>query len=50
MPEYMDINGVLLQRYEWAGGMSMRHKEVSKNQAARKKEVKNGLAKIVVFD
>jgi len=49
MPEYMEINGVLLQRYEWAGGMSMRHKEVSKSQAARKKEVKNGLAKIVIF-
>jgi hypothetical protein len=49
MPEYMDINGVLLERYEWAGGMSMRHKQVSKSQAARKKEVEKGLAKIVIF-
>lgn len=49
MPEYMEINGVLLERYEWAGGMNMKHKEVSRSQAARKKEVKKGSAKIVIF-
>ena len=49
MPEYMEINGVLLDRHEWAGGLTMKHKEVSKAQAARKREVKKKLAKIVIF-
>ena len=47
MNKYVDHKGVLLERHEWFGGLSMKHKEVSKAQAARKREVKEGLAKIV---
>jgi hypothetical protein len=45
----MEINGVLLDRHEWAGGLTMKHKEVSKAQTSRKREVKKGFAKIVKF-
>lgn len=47
MKEYVEIKGVLLNRYEWNGGLGMVHKEVSSAQAARKREVKKGFAKLV---
>ena len=47
MNEYVDHNGLLLDRYEWSGGLGKNHKEVTKNQAARKREVKKGFAKLV---
>lgn len=47
MNQYVEHKGVLLNRYEWNGGMGMGHKEVSSAQAARKREVKKGFAKLV---
>lgn len=49
MLEYMEIKGVLLDRHEWAGGLTMKHKEVAKAQASRRREVKKDYAKIVIF-
>ena len=44
--EYIDPNGtvILLDNYEWARGLGITDKEVKKAQAARKREVKKGLA------
>lgn len=50
MQEYIEHKGILLTWYEWHGGLSMKHKEVSRSQAARKCEVKKGFAKIVEGD
>lgn len=48
--EYMEINGLLLDKFEWAGGYGKSHKFVTSAQKARKREVKKGYAKIVIFD
>lgn len=50
MQEYIEHNGILLNQYEWSGGLSMAHKEVKNNQKARRREVKKGFAKIVKGD
>lgn len=50
MLEYAEHKGVLLDRYEWAGGLGMGHKSVAKAQVARRREVKRGGAIIVDFD
>ena len=44
--EYIDPTGkvIYLDQYEWSSGMGLAHKEVKKAQAARKREVKKGLA------
>lgn len=44
--EYIDPTGkvIYLDQYEWSSGMGLSHKEVKKAQAARKREVKKGLA------
>lgn len=44
--EYIDSEGrvIYLDQYEWSSGMGLSHKEVKKAQAARKREVKKGLA------
>lgn len=47
MQEYYDHRGLLLNKYEWAGGLGKSHKEVTKAQASRRKEVKNGSARII---
>lgn len=47
MQEYWSYKGLLLNKYEWAGGLGKNHKEVTKNQAARRREVKSGFAEIV---
>jgi len=47
MIEYYEYQGLLLNSYEWAGGLGKGHKEVTKNQAARRKQVKSGEAIIV---
>lgn len=49
MNEYIEINGVLLDRFEWAGGYDLKDKSVAKAQASRRREVKKGYAKIVIF-
>jgi len=50
MNEYIDYKGLLLNRYEWAGGLGKNHKEVTKAQSSRRREVKLGEAKIVDGD
>lgn len=50
MPEYIDYKGLLLNQYEWSGGLGKNHKEVTKAQSARRREVKRGDAKIVDGD
>ena len=50
MIEYVDHKGLLLNRSEWSGGLGKGHKEVTKDQAARRREVKKGFAKIVQGD
>jgi hypothetical protein len=47
MNEYIDYMGLLLTRYEWFGGLGKSHKEVTKEQPARRREIKRGSAKIV---
>ncbi len=47
MNEYIDYNGLLLNQYEWAGGLGKNHKEVTKEQSSRRREVKKGFAKTV---
>lgn len=48
MQEYWDYKGALLNRYEWAGGLSPHNnKETKKEQPARRREVKKGFARIV---
>ena len=47
MIEYYEFQGLLLNQYEWAGGLGKGHKEVNKNQSARRKQVKSGEAIIV---
>ena len=50
MQEYIEHKGILLNQYEWAGGLGMSHKEVKNSQASRRREVKKGFAKIVKGD
>ena len=45
--EYFDYKGLLLNKYEWAGGLNKNHKEVTKEQSSRRREVKKGHAKII---
>lgn len=47
MNEYYDHRGLLLNKYEWAGGLGKNHKEVTKDQSARRREVKRGAARII---
>ena len=47
MQEYIEYQGTLFHPYEWHGGFRATHKEVKKSQAARRREVKKGFAKIV---
>ncbi len=47
MNEYYDHRGLLLNKYEWSGGLGKNHKEVTKDQSARRREVKRGSAKII---
>ena len=47
MIEYIDHKGLLLNQYEWSGGLGKNHKEVTKDQAARRREVKKGFATII---
>ena len=47
MQEYWSYKGLLLNRYEWAGGLGKNHKEVTKEQSSRRREVKKGYAKLV---
>lgn len=49
MQEYTEIKGVLLDRFEWAGGYGLNDKSVTKAQSSRRREVKKGYAKIVNF-
>lgn len=48
--EYTNYKGVLLDRYEWNIGMSIRDPSVGKEQSKRRKEIKEGFAKEVKFD
>ena len=50
MQEYTEHKGVILDRYEWNGGLSMEHKSVAKSQSSRRREIKKGHAKLVKFD
>ena len=50
MQEYIEHKGVILDRYEWNGGLGMTHKSVAKSQTARRREIKRGSAKLVKFD
>lgn len=50
MNEYIDYKGLLLNRYEWARGLGKGDKEVTKDQSARRREVKKGFAKIIQGD
>ena len=47
MIEYHEFQGILLNQYEWAGGLGKGHKEVTNSQTARRREVKRGEAIIV---
>lgn len=47
MTEYVDHKGILLDRFEWFGGHSIRDKAVRGAQSARHREVKKGGAKVV---
>ena len=48
MEEYWEYKGTLLNRYEWAGGLSVANsKKTRKEQPARHREVKSGNAVIV---
>jgi len=47
MTEYYEYQGLLLNAYEWAGGLGKGHKEVRNSQSARRREVKRGEAIIV---
>jgi hypothetical protein len=50
MLEYIDVNGVILDRYEFNGGLSIKDKVVAKQQSSRRREIKRGTAIIVDFD
>lgn len=50
MNEYIDYKGLLLNQYEWSGGLGKNHKEVTKEQSSRRREVKKGFAKIIKGD
>ena len=47
MQEYYSHNGLLLNKYEWSGGLGKNHKEVTKEQASRRREVKKGYARVI---
>lgn len=47
MQEYFSHKGLLLNKYEWAGGLNKNHKEVTKEQSSRRREVKKGYAVII---
>ena len=47
MQQYFNYKGLLLDKYEWSGGMGKNHKEVRKEQSSRKREVKKGFAIII---
>lgn len=47
MQEYYSHKGLLLNKYEWSGGLGKNHKEVTKEQASRRREVKKGYAQII---
>jgi len=47
MTEYYEYQGLLLNAYEWAGGLGKGHKEVRNSQSARRREVKRGEAKVL---
>ena len=47
MSEYYEYEGLLLNSYEWAGGLGKGHKEVKNSQTSRRREVKRGEAIIV---
>lgn len=50
MNEYTEHKGVILDRYEWAGGYGMSYKFVANAQSSRKREIKKGYAKLVKFN
>lgn len=50
MKEYIDYKGLLLNQYEWSGGLGKNHKEVTKVQSARRKDLKMGFATIIKGD
>ena len=47
MTEYYEYGGLLLNSYEWAGGLGKTHKEVKNSQTARRREVKRGEATVL---
>lgn len=48
MQEYFKYKETLLNKYEWAGGLTVENnKETRKEQASRKREVKKGFARII---
>lgn len=48
MQEYFQYKDALLNRYEWAGGLTVENsKETRKEQPARRREVKKGYARII---
>jgi hypothetical protein len=49
MNEYVNLRGVLLDRYEWHIGMDIRDPAVGKQQSARRKDIKAGIAKEVDY-
>lgn len=49
MLEYTEHKGVILDRYEWFGGLTINHKEVAKAQSARRREIKRKAARLVDF-
>jgi hypothetical protein len=47
MNEYVNLKGVLLDRYEWHIGYDIRDPFVGKSQTGRRKDIKAGIAKEV---
>ena len=47
MQEYWSYKGLLLDKHEWAGGYGSNHKQVTKEQSFRRKQIKKGYARTV---